>query len=79
MIVFIKAGGALQKILQPDVDEYTRKLDIPEGHTIGEICTLLGINPIQVGMAFRSGKIVPLEYKPLEGETITLISIVKGG
>ena len=79
MIVYLRSGGKLRDILKPDVDQYTRKVDVDAGQSIEEILAGLGIALVMVAFAFTNGKVKKLEYIPTDGETVTLQSPVAGG
>ncbi|MBI4861317.1 MAG: MoaD/ThiS family protein [Candidatus Riflebacteria bacterium] len=78
MQVFLKAGGILKDYLKPDVDAYTRKVQVREGQTLREILADLGLLP-HVAMAFANDKLIALAYVPREGDVITLRPPVQGG
>ncbi len=79
MIVYLKAGGDLRAMLKPDIDYYTRKVEIEEGKSIKEILTGLGINPAFVAFVYTDGKMKRLDYIPIDGQSITLQPPVSGG
>ncbi len=79
MIVYLRSGGKLCDLLKPDVDEYTRKVDVADGLSIEEILATLGVAPVMVAFAFADGKVKRLDYVPADGETVTLQSPVAGG
>ena len=79
MIVYLRSGGKLRDLLKPDVDQYTRKVDVAGGLSIEEILGTLGVAPVMVAFAFADGKVKKLDYVPTDGETVTLQSPVAGG
>ncbi len=79
MIIYLRSGGKLRDVLKPDVDQYTRKVDVDAGLSIEEILAGLGIAPVMVAFAFTGGKVKKLDYIPTDGETVTLQSPVAGG
>ncbi|NWF99952.1 MAG: MoaD/ThiS family protein [Thermoanaerobaculaceae bacterium] len=79
MTVYLKGGGLLREYLQPDVDEYTRRVEVAEGRTLRQILEAIGIRPVHVAMAFVGNRLVNLAYVPSDGETITLRPPVQGG
>ena len=79
MKIFVRAGGLLLDYLKPDVDAYTRAFEIAEGQTLGEVLATVGIRPVHVAMVFAGGKIVDLDYRPRDGETLSLRPPVQGG
>lgn len=79
MIVYLRSGGKLRDELQPDVDEYTRKVEVEGGLSIEQILAGLGVAPAMVAFAFADGKVKKLDYVPSDGETVTLQSPVAGG
>lgn len=79
MVIFLKAGGELRTKLNPDVDFYTRRVEIKEGQSLRDILLGIGINPAFVAFAYRDDKVTRLDYIPAEGEIITLQPPVSGG
>ena len=79
MIVYLRSGGKLSELLKPDIDQYTRKVDVDAGLSIEEILAGLGIASVMVAFAFTEGKVKKLDYVPTDGETVTLQSPVAGG
>jgi molybdopterin converting factor small subunit len=79
MIVFLRAGGNLRAMIKPDVDHFTRKVEIEGGKTIGEILEHISLNPAFVALMYVDGVMKDLSYKPADGETITLQPPVSGG
>jgi hypothetical protein len=79
MIIFIKAGGQLRAMLKPDVDHYTRKVEIDSVKTVSEILKDISINPAYVALIHVDGKMKDLSFKPSDGQTITLQPPVSGG
>ena len=79
MIVFLKAGGQLRTMLKPDVDHYTRMVEIDGEKTIAEILKFIALDPSYVALIHVNGKMKDLSYKPSEGQTITLQPPVSGG
>jgi len=79
MTVFIRAGGQLRVRLKPDVDHYTRKVEVDGEKTIGEILKDISLDPAYVALIHVDGKIKDLAFKPSNGQTITLQPPVSGG
>ncbi len=79
MIVYFQAGGLLRDYLKPDVDVYTRKIEVEPGLTVKEIMERINLRPALVSMTLSGGKIVPLSYVPRDGEIIVLRPPVQGG
>jgi hypothetical protein len=79
MQIFLKSGGQLRAMLKPDVDYYTRKVEIESGQSIGEILITISINPAQVAFIYVDGKVRDFSYVPFAGEIITLQPPVSGG
>ena len=79
MIIFLKAGGQLRARLNPDVDHYTRKVEIDGEKTIGEILKFISLDSAFVALIHVDGKLKDLSYKPSDGQTITLQPPVSGG
>jgi molybdopterin converting factor small subunit len=79
MIIFIKAGGQLRAMIKPDIDHYTRKIEIDGEKTVSEILKDISINPSYVALIHVDGKMKDLSFKPSDGQTITLQPPVSGG
>ena len=79
MIIFLRAGGQLRTLLKPDVDYYTRKIEIDGEQTVGEILKLISIDPAYVALIHVDGKMKDFSFKPSHGQTITLQPPVAGG
>ena len=79
MTVFLRAGGQLRAMIKPDVDHFTRKVEIEGEKTIGEILQHISLNPAFVALMYVDGAMKDLSYKPADGETLTLHPPVSGG
>jgi len=79
VIVYLKSGGALRERLRPDVDHYTRRLEVDGTPSLKEILDGLEIPLVFVAFAFVNGKFEHLDYRPADGETVTLQPPVAGG
>jgi len=79
MTIFLRAGGQLREMLQPDVDHYTRKVEIKGKKTVEEILRDIALDPAYVALVHVNGKMKDLSYKPSNGQTITLQPPVSGG
>lgn len=79
MVIFLKAGGQLRALLKPDVDHYTRKIEIDGERTVGEILDYISLDPAYVALIHVDGRMKDLSYKPSDGQTITLQPPVSGG
>jgi sulfur carrier protein ThiS len=53
-------------------------LSVPEGKNLEKILRDLGILPDTV-IVVQNGKIVPLDYRPKDGEEFELIDVISGG
>ncbi len=79
MIIYLRSGRKLHDLLKPDVDQYTRHVEMQEGATLVEILGELGIPLVMVAFAFVDGKVRKLDYAPTDGDVITIQSPVAGG
>lgn len=79
MTIYLKAGGMLKSYIQPDVDEYTRKVETEPGQSLEQIIAGIGLKKSHVSMALLCGKIIPMNYQPSDGDVITLRPPVQGG
>ena len=79
MTIYLKSGGKLREKLNPDVDEYTRKVNVDGNPTLKEILESLNIPHGLIAFAFIDGHYKRLDYRPQDGEVITLQPPVSGG
>lgn len=79
MIIFLRSGGKLRDKLQPDVDQYTRRVEVEGDKSLREILGEVGVPDTLVAFAFANGKLERLEYHPVDGDVITLQPPVSGG
>jgi molybdopterin converting factor small subunit len=79
MIIFLRSGGKLRDRLRPDVDLYTRRVEIEGGESLGEILSAIGMPEGLVAFAFTNGRLERLDYCPADGDVITLQPPVSGG
>jgi len=79
MVIYLKSGGKLREKLKPDVDQYTRRIEIPEGMSLLEILAQFDIPKEHIAFAFVEGRFKRLDYRPVNGQTITLQPPVSGG
>jgi sulfur carrier protein ThiS len=77
--IYLRSGGKLRDFLKPDVDEYTRSVEVDGDQTLKEILAQLGVPLAFVAFAFTGGRFQRLDYRPSDGETITLQPPVSGG
>ena len=79
MEVFLRSGGKLRARLEPDVDNYTRRVVVQGSPTIRQILAQLGVPDGLVAFAFSNGKLLRLDHVPADGDVITLQPPVSGG
>lgn len=79
MIVYLRSGGRLRERLKPDVDQYTRRIEIDGTPTLREILSTMEIPTALVAFGFSQGMVRRLDYRPSNGEVITLQPPVAGG
>jgi molybdopterin converting factor small subunit len=79
MTIFLKAGGQLRAMLKPDIDHYTRKVEVDGEKTIAEILKDISVDSAYIALIHVDGKIKDLSFKPSNGQTITLQPPVSGG
>ena len=79
MIIYLKSGGKLREKLKPDVDQYTRRIEVEAGLSLKEILKKFDIPAEQVAFAFVEGNFKRLDYYPEDGQIITLQPPVSGG
>lgn len=79
MVIYIKAGGFLREKLNPDVDYYTKKIEIESLTTLREILKKIMVPPEYVAFAYVNNEVKRLDYIPSDGDIITLQPPVAGG
>ena len=79
MIIYLKSGGKLREKLKPDIDEYTRRVEVEQGVSLKEILNNLEIPHQYIAFAFVDGRFKRLDYFPEDGQVITLQPPVSGG
>ncbi len=79
MELYLRSGGKLRDHLKPDVDTYTRRVDVEDNLTLRQILAALDIPEGLVAFAFVRGKFRRLDYRPADGEVVTLQPPVSGG
>ena len=79
MTILLRAGGLLKDYLKPDLDEFTRRVEAPDGTPLREVLRSVGVPPGHVAMAFAGDRLVTLSYVPHDGDVITLRPPVQGG
>ena len=79
MIIFLRSGGKLRDRLKPDVDQYTRRVEVEGDQSLRDILNEIGVPDSLVAFAFTNGKFERLDYRPVDGDVITLQPPVSGG
>ena len=79
MTIYLKSGGKLREKLKPDVDQYTRRIEVEPGLSLTEILKKFDIPVEQVAFAYVEGHFKRLDYYPEDGQVITLQPPVSGG
>jgi len=79
MVIYLRSGGRLRERLRPDVDQYTRRVEVGGSPTLREILSAMDIPLALVAFGFSDGKVRRLDYRPGDGEVITLQPPVAGG
>ena len=79
MIIFLRSGGKLRDWLKPDVDQYTRRVELEGDQSLRDILNEIGVPDSLVAFAFINGKFERLDYCPADGDVITLQPPVSGG
>jgi molybdopterin converting factor small subunit len=77
--IYLRSGGKLRDHLKPDVDQYTRRVEVEDDLTLRQILAALGIPDGLVAFAFADGKLRRLDYRPSDGDVVTLQPPVSGG
>ena len=79
MIIYLKSGGKLREKLKPNIDDYTKKVEVEQGLSLKEILNKLEIPSQYIAFAFVDGRFKRLDYFPEDGQVITLQPPVSGG
>jgi molybdopterin converting factor small subunit len=79
MKILVRAGGSLREVIKPDVDQFTRKVEIDDGKNIGDIIQKIQVDKRLIAFIYVDGKIKDYSYVPKDGQTITLQPPVSGG
>ncbi|MEA3409222.1 MAG: hypothetical protein U9Q95_02630 [Candidatus Eisenbacteria bacterium] len=79
MIIFLRSGGKLKDRLKPDVDQYTRRVEVEGDRPLRDILNEIGVPDSLVAFAFSNGRLERLDYHPIDGDVITLQPPVSGG
>ena len=79
MVVYLRSGAKLRARLKPDIDQYTREVRVEDGLSLGEILQQVGVPVSLVAFALVRGKLRRFDYRPSDGEVITLQPPVWGG
>jgi molybdopterin converting factor small subunit len=79
MILYLKAGGKLREKLKPNIDNYTREIEIEKKLSLKEILEQLEIPRELIAFAIVDGQLKRFDYHPKDGQTITLLPPVAGG
>lgn len=79
MIIYLRSGGKLRDRLKPDVDQYTRRVEVEGDQSLRDILNEIGVPDSLVAFAFSNGKLERLDYHPVDGDVITLQPPVSGG
>jgi molybdopterin converting factor small subunit len=79
MKILVRAGGSLREVIKPDVDQFTRKVEIDDGKNIGDIIQKIQVDKRLIAFIYVDGKIKDYSYIPKDGQTITLQPPVSGG
>lgn len=70
--------GYTQKLLMVTLRKRDQALTVPSGKNLEKLLREAGILPDTV-LVVRDGKIVPLDYRPQDGEEFELIDVISGG
>jgi len=79
MTIYLKSGGKLREKLKPDVDQYTRRIEVEAGLSLKDILKKFDIPAEQIAFAYVDGHFKRLDYHPEDGQVITLQPPVSGG
>lgn len=79
MTIYLKTGGRLNQLLKPNIDDFTRQVVIEENLTLKEILLKMDFQVDQIAFAYVEGRFQRLDYRPKEGQVITLQPPVSGG
>ncbi len=78
--IYLRGGALLRGYLEPDVDEYTRRLDLDEpAPTLERVLEVLGIPEGLVAFGYADGRLLRLGDRLDDGLTLTLQTPAGGG
>jgi molybdopterin converting factor small subunit len=79
MKVHVKLFASLRKYLPSDARDDTITLDVPEGATVAEIVTRLGIPDEHARMVVCGGRQVEISTPVLDGQQVSVFPPLAGG
>ena len=80
MTIYFKSGDKLRDKLKPNVDKYTRQIDLSvEDLTVKQILESIELSPAYVAYCYVDNSFQRLDYVPKDGDIITLQTPVSGG
>ena len=78
-MVYLKAAGNLASYLDLDPGSGTHRLELETPETLALILDRLGIPAGLVAFGYSNATVRRLDYRPVDGETITLQPPAAGG
>lgn len=79
MRVEVRLFATLQRFLPPDGRDGAAVLDLPDGSTVSDVLTRLGIPPDMPWVALLNGEDAPGERSLAPGDQLTLFPPLAGG
>lgn len=74
MAVTLIAAGMLKEYIGG-----RSRLELAPGSTVREMLEEIGVPPELVAVVVREGRLVPKDYRPQDGETIKVFTVIGGG
>jgi len=78
-VVYLRSGGKLRDKLEPDIDQFTRKVEVADHLSVRQILADLRVPEGLVAFAFVDGHFKKLDYVPNDSEIVILQPPVSGG
>lgn len=79
MEIGIRLYHGLNKYLPPGEGEYTRRVEVPTGATVGQVLTDLGVPKNEAMVLFVGGRAVKRDYVLRPGDVLTGLLPAGGG
>ena len=78
-VIYLRSGGKLKDHLKPDIDQFTRRVEVDDSLSVRQILRELNIPDGLVAFAFVDGNFKKLDHIPQHEEIVILQPPVSGG